>query len=255
MSDKLKNVWMYGGGVQSCAIASLIVQGKLAPPDIALIADTGREKQSTWDYLKDIIQPALSFKIHIIRKEDYNSPDIWKKETLLLPAYSDINGDPSKMPTFCSGEWKIMVCNRFLRDKGIMPRHRINWYGFSLDEETRIVRLENASRNKGKVFSFPLVDCVPMRRHDCINAVEKMGWPTPPRSSCWMCPNMRHDEWQDLKENYPEEFAKAVKLEVEVRQKDPHAFFHRSCKPLDQVDFEREPDLFNRPCDSGVCFV
>tara|TARA_B100000029_G_C16977554_1_gene742371 strand:- start:80 stop:280 length:201 start_codon:yes stop_codon:yes gene_type:complete len=66
---------------------------------------------------------------------------------------------------------------------------------------------------------------------------------------------MRHDEWQDIKENYPDEFQKAIKLEKNVQKKDPHAFFHRSCKPLDQVDFEREPDLFNRPCDSGLCFV
>ena len=255
MANKLKQVWMYGGGVQSCAIAALIVQGKLPKPDVAVIADTGREKQSTWDYLRDVIQPALGFEIEIIKKEDFKSPDIWKAENLLLPVYSNQSGQVSKLPTFCSGEWKLMVCNRFLSGKGIPPRNRTQWYGFSLDEATRIIRLQNATRNKGRSFFFPLVDGVPMRRHDCISTVEKMGWPTPPRSSCWMCPNMRHDEWQDIKENYPDEFQKAIQLEKDVQKKDPHAFFHRSCKPLDEVDFEREPDLFNRPCNSGLCFI
>ena len=33
------SVWSFGGGVQSCAIAALIVSGKVAPPDVAVIAD------------------------------------------------------------------------------------------------------------------------------------------------------------------------------------------------------------------------
>lgn len=249
MSDKLKDVWMYGGGVQSCAIAALIVQGKIKPPDVAVIADTGREKQSTWDYLRDVIQPELEFKIEVVDKADFATVDLWRGDTGLLPVYSDQSGDVSKLPTYCSNEWKRRVIERWLRSRGIKKFRK--WIGFSLDEATRIIRMRDADDS----VYFPLVDDTPIRRHECISLVEKQGWPTPPRSSCWMCPNMRHDEWQDLKENYPEEFAKAVKLEIEVRKKDPHAFFHRSCKPLDQVDFEREPDLFNRPCDSGLCFI
>ena len=250
MRDKLKQVWMYGGGVQSCAIAALIVQGKLPKPDVAVIADTGREKQSTWDYLRDVIQPALNFKITVVDKDDYATVDIWRGETGLLPVYSNQSGQTSKLPTYCSNEWKKRVIERWLKkSQGI--KSFIKWIGFSLDEANRVIRM----RDSDDAVYFPLIDGVPIRRHDCISTVEKMGWPTPPRSSCWMCPNMRHDEWQDIKENYPDEFQKAIQLEKDVRKKDPHAFFHRSCKPLDQVDFEREPDLFSRPCDSGLCFV
>jgi len=35
-------VWASGGGVQSTAIAALIVLGRLPKPDLAVIADTGR---------------------------------------------------------------------------------------------------------------------------------------------------------------------------------------------------------------------
>ena len=52
-------LWSFGGGVQSAAIAALIVKGDLPCPDIAVIADTAFEKASTWAYLDDVIAPAL----------------------------------------------------------------------------------------------------------------------------------------------------------------------------------------------------
>ena len=39
----MTNIWNYGGGAQSCAIAVLILQGRLPKPDFAVIADTGRK--------------------------------------------------------------------------------------------------------------------------------------------------------------------------------------------------------------------
>ena len=254
--NKPKQIWMYGGGVQSCAIAALIVQGKLPMPDVAVMADTGRERQSTWDFLKNKIQPALGLEIQIVDKAKFRAPDLWQGESLLLPVYSDINGAASKLPTYCSGYWKKDTLNRYLSEVlKIPPRDRVTWFGFSLDEARRILRMKNAKANSRAKFRFPLVDDVALRRGGCGALVEKMGWGEPPRSACWMCPNQRHDEWQDLKENSPDEFLKAVELERTVRKKDKNAFFHRSLKPLDSVDFSREPDLFQRPCDSGLCFI
>ena len=48
-----------GGGTQSCAIAALIVQGKLPKPDLCVIADTGYENDRTWEYLDAVVRPAL----------------------------------------------------------------------------------------------------------------------------------------------------------------------------------------------------
>lgn len=52
-------VWSYGGGVQSAAIGVLIREGVLPVPDLAVIADTGRERRSTWEYLRRFMQPYL----------------------------------------------------------------------------------------------------------------------------------------------------------------------------------------------------
>ena len=53
-------IWSSGGGVQSTAIAALIVQGKLPKPDIAVIADTERELSTTWKYIEEVTGPALA---------------------------------------------------------------------------------------------------------------------------------------------------------------------------------------------------
>lgn len=64
-------IWNNGGGTQSAAIAALIVTGQLPTPDLAVIADTGRERSSTWDYLNAYIAPALAsvgVQIHRVDK-------------------------------------------------------------------------------------------------------------------------------------------------------------------------------------------
>ena len=70
-----------------------------------------------------------------------------------------------------------------------------------------------------------------------------------------MCPNHNDSEWRDLKENYPLEFDLACDLEREIQQKDPFCFFHKSCKPLGEVEFTLPEDLFDRACSSGGCFT
>ncbi|RTR51879.1 hypothetical protein, partial [Pseudomonas aeruginosa] len=60
MTQARTQLWSSGGGVQSAAIAALIVQGRIAPPDLAIIVDTEREQSTTWDYMDQVIQPALA---------------------------------------------------------------------------------------------------------------------------------------------------------------------------------------------------
>jgi hypothetical protein len=70
-----------------------------------------------------------------------------------------------------------------------------------------------------------------------------------------MCPNMRDDEWDDLRRNYPADFAEAVQIERELRTVDPHFYLHPACVPLDQVDFTAQHSMFaDRGCTTG-CFT
>lgn len=51
--------WSCGGGLQSAAIGVLVGEGVLPVPDLAGIADTGRERRTTWEYHRDVMQPLL----------------------------------------------------------------------------------------------------------------------------------------------------------------------------------------------------
>ena len=53
-------VWSYGGGVQSAAIAVLVLRGELPRPACIVMADTSREASATWAYLDGVVQPALA---------------------------------------------------------------------------------------------------------------------------------------------------------------------------------------------------
>lgn len=244
----LPSAWMYGGGRQSACIAALIKQGKLPRPDYACIADTGREKQSTWDYLREVVQPALPFEIHIVPKSVFATVDLWggaDGKTLLIPAYTNESGEIGKLSNFCSNEWKVRVCARWLNRQGVTAFQ--SWIGFSQDESRRWIKIK---KSQGEHVFLPLVDAVPTTSVQAVAIVEAMGWPSPRHSSCWMCPNMGDAEWLALS---PEEFEQACILDEEIRLIDPHAFLHWSCTPLRQVKFTRKDEP--RPCDSGVCFV
>lgn len=260
MSD-LKQVWCCGGGTQSVAIGALIVEGYLPKPDFSLIADTGRECSSTWAYLENVLNPALAkvgVVIERVKAADYGyaGAELFSKEELLIPAFSnETAGSTGKLTAFCNRWWKLDSMRVYLsKVHGITRSKYRSWIGFSLDEQRRYFRMMNGEEYQKGLIWFPLVE-KRLRRYQSIELVKAMGWPEPPRSRCWMCPNQSNAEWRELRDNRPTEFQAAIKLEAEIQQRDPHAWLHKSCIPLSKVDFTEEPDLFNRPCDSGVCFL
>ena len=263
---KKVEIFSHGGGTQSAAITALIVQGKLPKPDFVCIVDTERERQSTWDYLDAVIRPALltvGLDVHRIRKSEYGSKPphgfdflSHNENTVLIPAFTSQTDQTGKMPGFCSKTWKVETMRRYCRESLDVPSaQQKQWIGFSLDESRRAVRMMKGEEYQAGLIRFPLIHDVPLRRQAAIAVVEKMGWPTPPRSACWMCPNQGDHEWRDLKANAPDEFAAACALEKEVQAVDPHAWFHKSCVPLGEVDFTAPDDLFDRACSSGGCFT
>lgn len=203
--------------MQSCAIAVLICDGRLPKPDLAVIVDTERERSSTWAYYDSVLRPRLAEAgVDLVRvpKSTYATCDLWGG------AGGDLflpGGffDGGKAPMYCSNEWKSRVVDRWMRDQGVVSAR--------------------------------------MNRSSCVAAVVKRGWPMPPRSSCWMCPNAGDREWLDLKTDYPEDFARAVELEREIRATQPGMTLHQSGKTLDLVDFG-EAQMSISDC-AGMCWV
>jgi hypothetical protein len=172
------SVWSCGGGTQSVAIGALIVQGRLPKPDFAVIADTGLEKQSTWDYLDSTLGPALAsvgVTIHRVKRSEWAAR--WSNDLFatsgqaLISAFTDESGQKGKLTAYCSSGWKKEVVDRWLSVvHGVTESKRQKWLGFSFDEQRRWVK----HHGKPDIW-LPLVDGVRMNRHECVRLVEKMG--------------------------------------------------------------------------------
>ncbi len=253
MATERTQLWASGGGVQSAAIAALIVQGKLRP-DLAVIVDTEREQSTTWAYMDRVITPALAtvgVTLNRARKSEYEHRDLYggkDGDTLLIPAFTTQSGEVGKMSNFCSSYWKREIVKRWGNAQGVKAVD--TWLGFSLDEHKRAtIRPEGKWRSR-----YPLIELA-MTRDNCVKLVASMGWPPAPRSSCYMCPNHTQAEWRDIRDNKPEDWQQAIHFERDMRKRDAHAFLHPDAVPLDEVDLdERNGSIFGH-CESGVCFT
>ena len=258
VSGMTAQIWSCGGGVQSAAIGAAIVKGILPKPDIAFIVDTGREASTTWRFFDSQLYPVLKsvgVEIHRV-SHSYSTVDLYSKngKSILMPMHSSKDGVPSKLPSYCSNEWKVRAGHRWLREQGIKRGHM--WIGFSTDE---IQRLRTDSVGHTPTSNWPhryvLIE-QRMSRNDCIAIAGEVFKDEPPRSSCWMCPNRSPKDWLYLKKNAPADFKKAVELEKELQKFDRDVWLTAELKPLDEVDFnESQGDLFDDDCDSGVCFI
>lgn len=255
MSERRTQIWNFGGGVQTTAIAALIISGRLPKPDLAVIADTERELQTTWKYAEKFTIPALAaagVPLHRVSKSRYATVDLWggkEGDDLLIPVYTDQSGEIGKLKTYCSNEWKVRVVQRWATiEHGV--KAATNWIGISTDEDNRAKNI-----GSGKwMRRFPLIE-LGISRNECYGIVKHMGWPQPPRSSCWMCPNHREDEWAWIKKNAPNDFKKAAAFEREIQKRDPNMWLHHTCKPLEQIDFDPKNEILFGGCDTGMCFL
>lgn len=245
--------WSYGGGVQSVGIAVLVRQGRLPKPDVAVIADTSRERKATWQYMREHVQPLLAeIGLEIkVASHELASCDLYdrKGDLPILPAYS---GQEGRLPAYCSGEWKRDVFERHLRLLGV--KECTQWLGYSTDERWRAT---GKAHRPWCVPAYPLID-LGISRRGCLALIAKAGLPEPSKSRCWMCPHQSNDEWREVRDD-PEEWGQAVALDRAIREADERKclYLHSSRVPLELADLGQPGDdmpLF-RHCQDAGCFT
>jgi hypothetical protein len=217
------------------------------------------EKRTTFEYVNAYIRPcmkSLGIPFTYISRKKYAAVDLWSGEdgeSITIPAFTNRDGEIGKLPEFCSNEWKQRVAMRWADEQPGWKKRGVDcWIGISWEERHR----RRSPKQKWYQPVYPLLDmlpkCFPVGA--CLDAVEAMGWPEPPRSRCTHCPNQKDAEWSELT---PEEFEAVCKMEDEWRKIDPHAFAHKSCQPLRLVVLNPEEDecgLLGGGCQSGMCF-
>lgn len=241
-------VWSCGGGVQSSAIAALIVNGKLPKPDYAVMVDVGYEKTSSLDNVRNILRPALAavgVNLQIIKTTDYRDNNLFDPSGhLVLPAYRrQENGEIGKLNTHCSAAWKQKVVMKWLREQGV--NRAIGWIGISADERRRV----HSSPFKWYTWEYPLI-ALGMDRTQCHIEIYKAGWERVQHSSCYICPMQSNEQWLYTKHYYPDDWQKACIIDGQIRDRDCSLYLHGSGLPLAEWA-TKNPGLGILSCGGG----
>ena len=138
------------------------------------------------------------------------------------------------------------------------------WVGISVDEATRA----KPSRDSWIQTRWPLLYDVPMRRSEILEWFESRGFPIPQKSACTFCPYRRPVEYAKWREEEPELFEEACKVDDLIRSSGAGTmrgisrpqYIWRELKPLrelppvEELDGRDQIDLFENECE-GMCGV
>ncbi len=272
-----------GFGVQSSTLLFMAAEGEIEPFDAVIFADTQAEAASLYKWVDWCTerQRSLMYEAPIYRVTAGSlTNDTLKLRTsgksgqkyirALVPAYFD-NGKGGRglLGRKCTAEYKVRALLRKQRELAKVPRgskdlHCLTAIGISWDEAHRM----KPSKEPWAQNYWPLID-LKMTRQDCKDWLAKHGYPEPPRSACVYCPFHADHEWMRLRDQEPEEFARAVEFDKALREIARQAtgtarlagdvLVHSSLKPLDQVKFSDVPEklqvnLFGNECE-GLCGV
>lgn len=277
-----------GAGVQSSTLALMAARGEITPmPTAAIFADTQDEPKNVYRWL-DWLQSQLPYTVYRVTAGSLSASSLAMRVSAKGSKFSKTSipfftlsatGEIGKiLHRSCTSDFKIKPILRQLRSligakriaqwwrdnrRELQSPLAVQWIGISYDERRRM----KVSRDPWVESQWPLVERR-ITRAMCIQWMRNNGYPEPPRSACVYCPFHNDSDWRRLQVEEPDEFAKAVQFERDMQAAKACTnnfastqFLHRSCKPLDSVDFrsdvergQRLLDGFEDECD-GMCGV
>ena len=275
--NKPTHIISLGAGVQSSTMALMAAHGEIEPmPECAIFADTKNEPAAVYEWL-DWLEQQLPFPVVRVSQGDLREEQLTarmrgKKDDeggrwASIPYYtlSLEDGQKGMVRRQCTSEYKIQPIERYMKREmlGLKPRQRspkepviVQWRGISVDEAQRM----KPSRERWYSVRYPLAMEHQMRRSDCKAWLWRNFKRVSPRSACKVCPFHSDAEWRDMKIYRPEEFNETVEFDHAIRKAGGtkgDTYLHRSCKPLDEVDFDNaedrgQVDAFGEECE-GMC--
>lgn len=278
------NIISLGLGVQSSALYFMSSMGELPRADFAIVADPGREKTATYQYLKYLqswqiknqgIPIIIRSEKNLYRDllEGMNSPG---QRFASIPAFThNDDGSQGMLRRQCTSEYKIQVVDNAIRSlyglsSGQQRPVTKVWKGITLDELDRMSQPDKKTAWKVYVYPFTGFEfdrkewrkiewAKQMSRSDVIGWYYSKGLRLPVKSSCVFCPYQSDASWGRMKRESPEDFSDAVKVDYAIRNstmKGVHnpCYLHRSLQPLDEVVFDEQNDLWGGE-RSGNCHI
>ena len=250
-----------GWGVQSMTLAVMAALGDIEPVDYAIHSDTTHERTDTYIYADKYTKWLEDRGVKVVTVSDKSAAtkigSVDEYGGVFIPAFThsledEVNGTLRRQ---CTGRWKIAPMRRMIQKlRNGEPVEQ--WLGISLDEVQRM----KPSDVKYITNRYPLIERK-MSRWDCKLYLERNGIEIPPRSACVFCPFHSRAEWRDIRDNAPEDWDKAVKIDHAIRKARPpyDLFVNVQRKPLDECDLDNEIDkgqlsLWDNEC-SGLCGI
>ena len=267
-----------GMGVQSTALYYMSSMGEIDRADYAIFADTGAEKSATIEYYHKLDKWQKQNNgipiIRIVKKNILN--DLLNKQNssgtriASLPAFSKTG----MLRRQCTSEYKIYQIDKQIKEiYGLTkyaryPKTEI-WFGITLDEASRMA----IPQQGWKINVYPFIgykihrDCKqehmgienPVRRSELINWYDNNNIEQPVKSACYFCPFQSDKSWIDTKNNYPDDWDNAIKVDNAIRDSSKRGtrdkiYVHRSAIPLKDVKFDESQTDFWGEC-SGNCHI
>jgi hypothetical protein len=254
-----------GAGVQSTTLYLWAIDGQLEI-ERAIFADTGDEPLEVYRHLEFLLS-LNGPPIDIVKACDQslgdnlisgmNATGQHNDRFVSIPTYLSLGEGASALGRRqCTAEYKVKPIERRVRElcglaKGERARGQLatQIMGLSFDEPKRVAnvkgRFESIAWSKPE---FPLFDEY-MTRADCVQYLEKrLPNYEVPRSACVYCPFHSDAEWLRIKEN-ANDWARAVQIDKAIRDKTSVCtvgmratqYLHKSCKPLDEIEFQPKP--------------
>jgi hypothetical protein len=282
------HVLSLGAGVQSTTLYLMFLRGDITPQiDAAVFADTQEEPSAVYRHLAWLQSldgpPILTCTAGKLGDDLTAGRNSTGQRFASIPAFVTDDGgrNVAMVRRQCSKEYKTEIINQTIRRQilGLQPRQRIpkdvlltKYFGISFDEGGRAKRITENLRKDGHKIPprFPLIERF-MTRANCIDWLFRYGVPhETPRSACTFCPYHTDHEWDRIKREDPEGWARAVAIDHALRGGKAIAkrgltgdlYLHRSCRPLDLVQLNTKLDPrkaqlsinFSVECE-GMCGV
>ena len=259
-----------GMGMQSTALYLMSSMRHIERADVAIFSDPMSEHEETYKLADWLVrwsnECADAVPIHIVKKDLYNdiinSISVTKNGHNMyaaIPAFiKKDDGGVGIIMRQCTGHYKIEPLHKKVRElmglkKGARLKPYELWLGITTDEIQRMKK----NKNKKIHNRFPLIEMM-MSRSDCMAFMKENGFPIPIKSACVFCPYRPDSDWSALKKENSDGWKKAIEVDKKIRKRKNislknDVYLHKSCKPLDEVDFtENQIDMFENECE-GHC--
>lgn len=251
-----------GGGVQSTTLLLMSLYGEIENPvEAAIFADTGWERQQTYETVGFLREYANKFGVPVYTVSAGNIRDdiISDRLETTIPAHTkNAEGKRGFLNRRCTRIYKLEpVRNKLKEIANATYKNPVEmWIGISIDEAQRM----SPARVKFVVNRYPLIE-KRISRQQCYEWLNKNGFAAPIRSSCVGCPYNSNKVWNTLT---PEERADVAVVEkaanAHFQERTQHElYFHQKCIPIQDIPFEDntaqlEFDLEDEECEGG-CFL